>query len=1777
MGDSEVVPLRYQVQRLTAEMDSVSSHSTWLEAELKSKNDQLAKVRATHASEMAKLRRDLDTTVVERDELDGEATTLRRQLQGSQNKLERTSQELREARKEASDNKAEMEQELVASQRLVTLQKEQMERLQERHESMVRQMQSMKQLAREAEEDGNTELQARQQEWERKTKEIMKEQAEDYKKQLAEYSRKLEEANLRCKKAEDGLLLMDSSSQPRPAHRPLAIANRPTVDDEPLNLTDLYGRVAEAEDALAAETLRRKKAEIRVARIEADIQARAPELIRQRREYEMAMERQEEYKNRLQAALEESQESRSQYSELQKEMGRLRKRNKELEEDTTELAKQVQVLLVSRSSSSTSTIAGSSQVPASVVDMQATNQRLLAEHRRLTATIADLEAKLQEDAWRNKVESYEKELETLREDRKRQEVLVEGIVQQRDLYRALVNKQDSNLLGSQSDEVSALQVVKTQSERTKVLEQEKKRLENDLAVARAELGTMSRDSEAASERLARYEALNSELSKSVDRLQVQVSAAKADIARAAADASFHKEKCTRVEETLQRSREEVARISASKGDLQRINQELQEAISKANVEASKLEGELEQANMKVRLATTQAETARKAEERACNETMQLRNELSKQGTLNETIQLIQASLSAKNAAAEQSSKDDIATLKKKLIDEEEKHKSETQRLNGLVSDHTMKIQLLESEKVKAVRESLEAKRAHLKSSEELQELKKKLLSLEAELAAAKKRLGDYGGEDDTETDLRNRIASLTEELGAAQKEVEVLKERVTSYAKLAKDNENAVAELTEAAKAAEASRKEEVGGLTSQVELAHSEVAKAKEVIADLTNDLAVQRAEREKAVRAVNMRLTEKESELAECKKDVEAARSQHGQLASEVAVLRTDASNAQNDYERELALHAAARTSLRAVKEEIEAEIRSRKLAEEQAGSLRSELAEQKSLFDQEKAQLEKTLKDCEKNLDETRTQNSLLHSQLEKIGDQIEKIQGGNAVEEDETPVRSSSELKDMQKTIAELREVVKFVRSEKEMIQAQLDSARRAADRERATAAIAKRSLDEVRAELQSAQEKSDSSGSVDIDRAHAKLRSAEERCRLLGESNSHLREEVKSLETKLSKMKEELENLQKSSEPTEKRQQELEAEKAGLLAEKESLEREINDWKGRVHSLLTKFNQVDPVEHDKVVKRVEKLEKDLSTLEAQKVEAEEDSKRIRLLAGKASSQLQQNKKLVEQHMKTIEQLTAEKDSLAKLNKASASKKENEELKEKLAKLENERANEKIQLTGANEMNDKLRERLRQYQKTIGDAKKKETLLNTKLNETKAKLSDLEGKQNVEEDKSGSKSRVDSPAQEEPGPTPTGSIPDTPTAKKASSGDELPRGASEEPSKPAEKTQPKVMPKVPAGGFKFGPSADFEESEPTPHEKPGTNPSESKALQQSKKRPSEPVIEEDSSNKSAALEPPSTQKNSETDESPADSTGDPQNGESIEAPNQTTAVARRPSGESKELSMKEKLLERKRKLMMDMMKRKQDQMKLSQRAKEDVENNPVEEPASKRTKVGGEDEKATEVVPRADSAPGTSAVETPEGSTIAQAQPQAQPNVSVGNEAAGKEGTSGSAVAAGASETPEDHQAAITSKSETEEAATTSSVSASVPSIFGSGTTKDSAVGQASGFGGGATFGSTAGQSFFAKKTEASPASTPAFGGAFLNIKPPGSSSATQPFVFGSSSSITLPTPSFSQQSNIFNAFSSPGHLNSGGVAPKPLFSVKKQAEEEAKEEVEEEDGEMEETK
>ena len=586
MGESEAIPLKFQVDRLTREMDSVTTHSKWLEAELSTKSEELKVLKSSHASEISGLRSELDAAIAEKELSAGQSRNLNTAVDKLQTRNERLSAELRDIRRTSTDEKLSLKENLVSTERLANLYKEQLQQLQQRYDSTAKQMESLQQLAKEAEHDSDRELKERERALEAKAKKVLEGQAQDYQKRIGDLTEQLEAAQKRYKQAEEGILLTDV---PVRTSTPLKLLTNTGDDSEPVSLTDLHTRLAQVQDALNNETLKRRKAEILYQRVFAEIEANAPMLARQRQEYELAMQQKEDYRTRLEESFAERQSARDETSALSLQTSRLLKENKELKEEVTEMAKQVQTLLVSRSTGGD--VSGG--VPNSVVEIQTQNQQLLKEHRRMTATINELRHKLDSDDLSRKVESYEGEIATLREHRKEQESMVEQLVRQRDLFRAMLSNQDGNLLGSQ-EETSALQVLKQQSDRSKNLEQQKKHLETELAKSRAEAGSFSSEVEATKERLARYESLNSELTGSVDRLQLQVVASKAQVARSEADASFHKEKCTRLEEKVERISNELTHVTASKNEMQRINASLQTSVSKANAEASRMEGELSQ-------------------------------------------------------------------------------------------------------------------------------------------------------------------------------------------------------------------------------------------------------------------------------------------------------------------------------------------------------------------------------------------------------------------------------------------------------------------------------------------------------------------------------------------------------------------------------------------------------------------------------------------------------------------------------------------------------------------------------------------------------------------------------------------------------------------------------------------------------------------------------------------------------------------------------------------------------------------------------------------------------------------------------------------------------------------------------------------------------------------------------------------------------------------------------------------------------------------------------
>ena len=248
----------------------------------------------------------------------------------------------------------------------------------------------------------------------------------------------------------------------------------------------------------------------------------------------------------------------------------------------------------------------------------------------------------------------------------------------------------------------------------------------------------------------------------------------------------------------------------------------------------------------------------------------------------------------------------------------------------------------------------------------------------------------------------------------------------------------------------------------------------------------------------------------------------------------------------------------------------------------NLTAEIAEKERVFNETKSQMDLSLKDFEKKSQEVGKQNEILHRQLVEMGKKVDSIHEAKvdtiskdgAAEDD----KNSEEVSSLKSQIKELREVVTYMRSEREICETQLQTARLSVEHQRASGEITKKSLEEARTELGKLQKKlyTDS----DIERAskslletESRLKQSDEQLLLLRESNKLLREETDKLEKTILSVEKERDDAKNEVKPSHEKCLGLEVEKAALKAEKQSLLREVNIWKDRVKSLVSKFHQV----------------------------------------------------------------------------------------------------------------------------------------------------------------------------------------------------------------------------------------------------------------------------------------------------------------------------------------------------------------------------------------------------------------------------------------------------------------------------------------------------------------------------------------------------------------------------------------------------------------------------
>jgi nucleoprotein TPR len=1477
LKDSEAIPLFHAKQRLQTELESFQSQVRWLEQELQVKREDFQREMQKSRDEKMRLQVQLQHTEDEKTEATTKNTELTQIQIRLDDQVESLTNDLRTKSHLMIQLRQDTELELQKEKEFVSSQEELLTRWEERYKSLARENQSLKAAAAQAVETTEKDVEAIKSELIEKYEMLLKNQAAEY--------------------------------EARRAEQPVTVAALPAskrIDDDaedegPLGLTDVYERWEDSKKELREMKYRAERAEASYAEIISELEEKTPQMRRQRKEYEAAMDQAQDYQQRLEFAINEKDNARSELGHVKRLLDQMENRHSEQVVQTKTLAEQVQALLYSRAGGETS----SGEIPTSVAEMQQQNQRLLTEHRKLLLTVDDLEEKLQTDELRSMLTSKERELEELQEERVAQEVLVEKIAGDLKTYKGLFFTMSGGD-GSDSAELSIEEISRKQAEKLKGLQVRIKEMDVAIATLKGENDRLTRDKEASDERSVRFQQSNTELLKNLGELGREMTDTKGDLGRAASEAEYLRDKCSRLEEVLRRSKDEVGILGSTRSELQRINAELQQALSKERDLVSQAQSDQRQAEANLRRLQAELETATAAQRRLTEENSGLRNESASKGKLIESVLRIESQLSTQTSTGMENIKEENNRLQKQLADERKKLESEVENLKERLIGNETRMQEAEKSTMKVNAELISATNSTRAVEKEKQDLKVQFDNVESKLRAANKKLGITDESDAADVSLQARVDELSAMLRKSKEDADALNSIVDTYKKIAKDAEATYKELTNATTELQARHTKEVAERDETLESVRKDSVKRQEMILELTKDLAGQREEREQLENSLKSQISDLHVAMNNLEKDTESAKASASAALLDLETLRTEVSSTQDNYERELKMHSQARSALRAAREQAEEETRQRRNAEEKVANLTQAAVDEHAQAQRKNQELSEEMHVLEKRLGDSQSQNTALHGQFESLSEMTEKLQSQRVAAAAEGGVSVSEDnVQALQKLVSESREVIKCLRSESEMAQQQLDTATRKIDREKAAANVLRSSLDEVRAELRSLQDSTGSSESQlakTLEENKAKLFETEDQLKLLRDSNKVLREETERLHGGLAESKTEIASLTEAAKPLEEAQHTASIRIAALEEEKASLDREVGEWRKRVESLVSKFNQIDPEEHEKALKRVEELEEEKVAQEKWKTTTEAENKRIREIARRLKQSQSENLSAIEVQKKEIEKLKEGSRTLSALSSTNADlKKERDTMKEKLAKLEGDVKSIKTQLEGATSNNDRLREMLRRFQKEVRELKAQKSSA-----ATLATASATTGKGEPAQEKSLQSPDVDSGKAD--------------LSAEKNQGEDQPSGNA---------------PRVPQGGFKFGPSTASGSTVEPVAKSGGTASAPMKAA------PGPGLRAE-----AASFAPPTSKPEIGTPKPPAATP----NAAKAPPPKLATSLSPTPPGSqpktssasqaSNEMSMKEKLLEKRRKL--EALKRKAEGLA---KAKDEA----TEDPASKKART------------------------------------------------------------------------------------------------------------------------------------------------------------------------------------------------------------------------------------
>ena len=687
----------------------------------------------------------------------------------------------------------------------------------------------------------------------------------------------------------------------------------------------------------------------------------------------------------------------------------------------------------------------------------------------------------------------------------------------------------------------------------------------------------------------------------------------------------------------------------------------------------------ESANLKA-----EKELWKSIEKRLIEDNETLRNERSRLDSLNANLQTILnerehtdsesrrrlqqsvESLESELQSTKRTLNDEVEESKKAALRREYEHEQSQKRIDDLVTSlSSVREELVAT---KTTRDHLQTRvdelTVELRSAEErVQVLQSKKPSVSA-AAPAEVSEAPEGGAQETdltrEQELGIQVSELRRDLELARGELEHAKEQVEDYKAISQETEERLQSVTDTQEQYREDTETLIQEKDKKVQDLEKRIEEISTELSTTNTELSKLRDEQGDASRHLEEQKSIYESEITRLKdeneRQVAAAQFHQEDLKAQAEISQ----HAQQNYESELVKHAEAAKNLQIVRSEagqLKLEVVEMRT---QADTYKKDLAQKEQSWAEMKDKYESELTELQKRREEVLHQNSLLHSQLENITNQISTLQRDRTnIPEDEEESTAPN--------LEGLQEVIKFLRREKEIVDVQYHLSTQESKRLRQQFEYTQSQLDETRLKLE--QERRSAADSDHTALSHNKLMDTLNELNLFRESSVTLRNQVKQAETTLTEKSARVDELVQQIQPLETRIRELENVVETKDGEMSLLQGDRDRWQQRTQNILQKYDRVDPAE-------MEGLKEKLGTLEKERDEAVTARQTLQTEVEAFPEQLKQAEERVQDlRVKLTEQFKARSKELtgrinAKQTELNAVLQEKETIQEELNTTRNE---------------------------------------------------------------------------------------------------------------------------------------------------------------------------------------------------------------------------------------------------------------------------------------------------------------------------------------------------------------------------------------------------------------------------------------------------------------------------------------------------------------------------